>query len=165
MLKAQFPTTESQVKHLHQLLHGFKDQWKGYSDNCSETSTLLPGLNTSTLLNDGLEALAQFFSGNPPTTFGGVFALVQFAYACASTCHQDKSPLACGAFYQNALRWSEKIADWQDRCRFRENAQLLWPASLQGDESYSIHHTSDLEVSLASGAVISSCVHFLDGKV
>ena len=164
MLEAQFPTNGAQVTHLHQLLLGFKNQWKG-SEYCSETSSLMLGLNSSTLLKDGLEALAQFFGGNPPTTFGGVFALVQFAYACASTCHQEKALLACSAFYQNALRWSEKITDWQDRCRFREIAQLLWQAPLQSEESHYINHTSDLEGSLASGAVISSCAYFLDGKV
>ena len=165
MLEVQVPSTRAEAKYLHSLMHKFKSHWKRYSDGCSESSSLLPGLNTSFLLHDGLEVLAQYFSGNPPTTFRGVFALVQFAHVCASTCPHEKSLSAQSPFFRNALRWGEKITDWQDRCRFCKLAYLLWQGQLQSNDGHYMDHTSDLENSLASGAVISSCVRFLDGKV
>ena len=157
-LEALVSSTRAQVKHLHQLLHESKDQWEGYSNN-------LAGLNTSSLLNDGLEALAQYFSGNWPTTFKGVFALVQFADACARTYHHPKTLLTRSSFHQNALRWGEKISDWQDRCRFSEITNILWRPLRPTNESHYADHKSDLRSALRSGAVINSCTCFLDGKV
>ena len=142
----------------------FKGQWKGYSENWPEVSGLLAERDTSSLLNDGLEAFAQYLSGNPPTTFGGVFALVKFADACACTCHHQKTSLARSSFYQNALRWGEKITDRQDHRRFVKLIHLLWQVPLH-DRSDDLNHTSDLKSSLGSGALIDACVRFLDGMV
>ena len=146
------------------MLRAFKDQWKGYSENYSEVSGLLAGRDTSSVLNDGLEALAQYFSGNPPTTFGGVFALVIFADACARTCHHQQPSLARSPFYQNALRWGEKITDRQDYLRFIKLAHLLWQDPPH-NRSVDLNHKSDLQNSLESGAVVDSCVRFLEGMV
>ena len=162
-LEAQELSTRAQVKRLRQVLRGLNDQWKGYLDHGSETSRLLAGLNNSPL-NDGLEALAQFFSGSPPTTFGGVFILVQLAYACACIYHNQETLLGRSSFHQNAIRWGERITDLGDRCRFFETAHLLWQVPPQ-DRSDFLNHTSDLQTALTSGAVIRSCVCFLDGKV
>ena len=159
----QIPDFSTTSAHLHQLLRTFKKQWKGYSDDGLKTCSLLVGLNNPSMLNDGLEALAQYFTGNPPVTLGGVLALVQFAYACAGTCHHQKTLHVRSSFFQNALRWGERITDLQDRCRFYEIANLLWQAPLHYESHY-LNYTSDLQSSLKSGTVIDSCVHFLDGR-
>ena len=159
-IEAQLLSTRAQVEHLHKLLCGSKDECKGYSDNWSETSSVLAGRNTSSLLNDGLEALAQYFSGDTPTTLAGVLALLQFADACACTCHHRQTPLTRISFYQNALRWADKIKDLHEREHFIKIVHRLG-----GDSCHYPHHTSDLEDALRYGTVIVSCVSFLDGMI
>ena len=160
-IEAPIPSTQALVKHVHQVMRQVKDQWEESSGKWPDIGILLAGLNTSFRLNDGLEEFQQCLSGKPPTTFEGVFALVQFAYACASTSHYEDNHLAWSAFYQNTRQWGKAITDWQDRYRFSKITHLLWQVNPQIIAiDYNVCDY-DQQSPYMSGAIINSCVRFL----
>ena len=118
------------VKELFQISHGLEYLWARKLKASPELSSKTFHLHSAPALQGGLGVLKQLFESNidVPRTMEQLYQFMHIAFACAYKAYTADSWYPWKAFYEDVLRWSQIIAEPEDRDLYLQVADLIWSA-------------------------------------
>ena len=136
-----FGDRQSSVEELSQIGDGLEDVWVRKLKASPELSSITSQLQGAPALQSGLRILKQLFESkvDVPRTTEDLLPLMLIAFACAYVSYSADGWYDWEAIYQDILRWSQTIAEPDDRARYFQVAELLWSAPENMTPSMDVH--------------------------
>ncbi len=163
MLGDDSMTTTSLVKQVRKILHGLNRNWMGRLESTPDLYTRCLPLSTCQLLETGIHALQQCFSGNLPSTFEDLFALMHVAFAFSIMINRDGNSYYWDGFSSDLHYWHRTVRDTEISL-FAKVWDRLWCPRSSNIQSFMNPPRGDLYETLMEGMVIKGCANFLDGE-
>ena len=156
-------TTTSLVQQVRAILHGLNREWMGRLESTPDLYTLCMPLSTCRLLETGIRALQQCFSGNLPSSFEDLFALMHVAFAFSIMINKDGDSYYWDGFSSDLHYWHHTVR-FSETSLFTRVWDRLWCPRSSNNQSYMSPPRGDLYETLMEGMVIKGCANFLDGE-
>ena len=155
--------TTSLVKQVREILHGLNKEWMGRLKSTPELYARCMPLSTCPLLETGIRALQQCFSGNLPISFEDLFALMHVAFAFSIVINRDGDSYYWDAFYSDLRYWHHTVRD-SEISLFGKVWDRLWCPPSFNNHLFVNPPRANLYETLMEGLVIKGCANFLDGE-
>ena len=162
MLGDDSMTTHSLVKQVREILHGLHREWMEKLKSTPDLYTRCMPLSTCRLLETGIRALQQCFSGNLPSSFEDLFALMHVAFAFSIVINRDSESYYWDGFYSDLHYWHRTVRD-SEISFFGKVWDRLWCPRSSNTHLFMNPPRGDLYETLMEGLVIKGCANFLDG--
>ena len=163
MLGDDSMTTNSLVKQVREILHNLHSEWMGRLESTPELYIRCKPLSTCRLLETGIRALEQCFSGTLPTSFGDLFALMHVAFAFSIVINRDRGSFYWDGFYSDLHYWHHTVMD-SEISLFGKVWDRLWRPRSSNNHLFMNPPQGDLYETLMEGLVMKGCANFLDGE-
>ena len=163
MLSDHSITTNSLVKQVREILHGLHREWMGKLKSTPDLYTRCMPLSTCRLLETGIRALQQCFSGNLPSSFEDLFALMHVAFAFSIVINRDGESYYWDGFYSDLHYWHHTVRD-SEISLFGKVWDRLWCPKSSNKHLFMNPPRDNLYETLMEGMVIKGCANFLDGE-
>ena len=163
MLGDDSMTTNSLVKQVCEILHDLHSEWMGRLESTSELYTRCKPLSICRLLETGIRALEQCFSGNLPTSFEDLFALMHVAFAFSIVINRDRDSFYWDGFYSDLHYWHHTLRD-SEISLFGKVWDRLWCPQSSNNHLFMNPPRGGLYETLMESTVIKGCTNFLDGE-
>lgn len=163
MLGDDSMTTTSLVEQVREILHGLSREWMGKLRSTPDLYTRCMPLSTCRLLETGIRALQQCFSGALPSSFEDLFALIHVAFAFSIVVNRDDDSYYWDGFYSDLHYWHHTVRD-SEISLFGKVWDRLWCPRSSNNHLFKNPPRGDLYETLMEGLVIKGCANFLDGE-
>ena len=165
MLGDDLMTTTSLVKQVRDILHDLNKKWMGRLRSTPDLYARCLPLSTCPLLETGIRALQQCFSGTLPRSFDDLFALIHVAFAFSLVINKDRDSYYWDGFHSDLRYWHLTVRD-SEISLFGKVWDRLWcpPSSNNHLFVNPPRAEADLYETLMEGLVIKGCANFLDGE-
>ena len=136
---------QSSVEELFQTGNSLKYLWAQKLNASPELSSIISQLDSAPALQSGLGLLRQVFESNidVPRTTEHLFQFMHVAFACAYRSYSADGWYPWGEFYLDVLRWSQTIAEPEDRGLYLQVADLLWSTPEDMTHSMDVYSFED----------------------
>ena len=162
MLGDDSMTTTSLVKQVREILHGLNKEWMGRLKSTPDLYERCMPLSTCPLLETGVRALQQCFSGTLPRSFEDLFALMHVAFAFSIVIYRDSDSYWDG-FYSDLPYWRHTVRD-SEISLFGKVWNRLWCPPSSNNHLFVNPPPANLYETLMEGLPIKGCTNFLDGE-
>ena len=163
MLGDDSMTTNSLVKQVREILHDLHSEWMGRLKSTPELYTRFKPLSTCRLLETGIRALEQCFSGNLPISFEDLFALMHVAFAFSIVINRDRDSFYWDGFYSDLHYWHRTVRD-SEISLFGKVWDRLWCPQSSNNHLFMNPPRGGLYETLMESNIIKGCTNFLDGE-
>ena len=163
MLGDDSMTTAGLVQQVREILHGLNREWMGRLESTPDLYTLCMPLSTCRLLETGIRALQQCFSGNLPSSFEDLFALMHIAFAFSIVINRDGDSYYWDGFSSDLHYWRHTVRV-SEISLFTRVWYRLWCPQSSDNQSRMAPPQGDLYGTLMASMVIRGCANFLDGE-
>ena len=157
-------TTTSLVEQVRDILHGLNREWMEMLKSTHELYAHCMTLSTCRLLETGIRALQQCFSGSLPTSFEDIFALMHVAFAFSIVINKDGDSYYWDSFFSDLSYWYDTVRDPEEIGLFGKVWDRLWCPRSSNNHLFMNPPRANLHETLMEGLVIKGCANFLDGK-
>ena len=143
---------QNSVEELFQIVAGLEDLWAQKLKAAPELASITSHLHSASALQGGLEVLRKLFESNinMPRTMEHLFQFMHIAFACAYKSWFVDRWYPWEALYEDVLRWSQIIAEPEDRDLYLQVADLLWSAPERMTHPVNIYSFQDWDLSLGT---------------
>ena len=156
-------TTTSLVKQVRDILHDLNKEWMGRLESTPDLYARCMPLSTCPLLETGIRALQQCFSGTLPRSFDDLFALIHVAFAFSLVINKDRDSYYWDGFYSDLRYWHHTVRD-SEISLFGKVWDRLWCPPSSNNHLFVNPPRANLYDTLMEGLVIKGCTNFLDGE-
>ena len=157
-------TTTSLVEQVCRILHGLNREWMERLKSTPDLYKRCMPLSTCQLLETGVRALQQCFSGSLPSSFDDLFALMHVAFAFSIAINRDGDSYYWDCFYSDLHYWHHTVRDSAEISLFGKVWDRLWCPQSSNNHLFANPPRADLKETLMEGLVIRGCANLLDGK-
>ena len=164
MLGDDSMTTTSLVEQVREILHDLNEEWMEKLKSTPELYVRCMPLSTCRLLETGIRALQQCFSGILPRSFGDLFALMHVAFAFSKVINTDVDSYYWDGFYSDLRYWHHSVSDSEELSLFGKVWDRLWCPPSSNNHLFVNPPRDNLYETLMEGLVIKGCANFLDGE-
>lgn len=163
MLGDDLMTTTNLVKQVRDILHELNKEWMGRLMSTPNLYVRCMPLSACSLLETGIRALQQCFSGSLPTSFDDLFALIHVAFAFSRVINKDRDSYYWDGFYSDLRYWYHTVRD-SEISLFGKVWHRLWCPPSSNNHLFVNAPRTNLYETLMEGLVIKGCTNFLDGE-
>ena len=156
-------TRTSLVTQVREILHDLNREWMGELKSTPDLYARCIPLSTCRLLETGIRALQQCFSGTLPRSFDDLFALIHVAFAFSLVINKDRDSYYWDGFHSDLHHWHRTVRD-SEISLFGKIWDRLWSPRSSNNHLFVNPPRADLYETLMEGLVMKGCVNFLDGE-